>query len=89
MPKKPIATSARRPSRQRTEQQLIDGQQIFTTEEAMVYLRISRSTLYRMVQAGDLKYYKLPRGGKRFKRDDLDGILVPGKPEEVGQEEEE
>ena len=86
MPKKP---TTKKTAQKTTERELAEGQQIFTTEEAMVYLRVSRSTLYRMVQAGNLKYYKLPRGGKRFKRDDLDAILIPGKPEEIVEEEEE
>jgi excisionase family DNA binding protein len=85
----PKTTTTRKPSRNKVEKpQPAENQQIFTTEEAMVYLRVSRSTLYRMVQAGDLKYYKLPRGGKRFRKEDLDKLMVPGKPEEVEKEDE-
>ena len=58
-------------------------QQIFTVEEAMEYLRISRSTLYRLVRNGKLAYYNLPAGGRRFKKEDLDKLLTPGQPDEI------
>lgn len=52
-----------------------------TVEEAMAYLKVSRPTLYRFMENGKLKYYKLAgTGTRRFRREDLDALLEPGKP---------
>jgi excisionase family DNA binding protein len=49
-----------------------------TLEQAAAYLKISTQTLYRWVDDGRLVAYELPAGrGRRFKRDDLDGLLTP------------
>lgn len=49
---------------------------MLTTEEALERLKITRSTLYRWMQNGELKAYKL---GKKtlFKPEDLDALVVP------------
>jgi excisionase family DNA binding protein len=51
----------------------------FTAAEAMAYLKVSKSTLYRLSAEGKLPYYTLAESGdRRFKRSDLDAVLVPG-----------
>lgn len=52
-----------------------------TVEEAMAYLKVSRSTLYRYTSEERLPFYQLAgTGGRRFKRSDLDALLLPGQP---------
>jgi len=53
-------------------------QELFTTEEAMGYLKISRATLYRLMQSGQLTAHTLGEGGSlRFKFGDLQACLQP------------
>ena len=54
-----------------------------TLEEAAAYLKVSKPTIYRFCAEGCLPFYKLAgTGQRRFKRDDLDALLVPGQPSE-------
>ena len=56
-----------------------------STREAAAYLRISRSTLYSWCKLARVRYYTFEageRGERRFKREDLDRLLKPGKPRE-------
>jgi excisionase family DNA binding protein len=49
---------------------LTEDDQLLTFKEAMSYLRVSRSTLYRLMESGQLSGYKV--GGLwRFYRKDL------------------
>lgn len=51
-----------------------------TTKEAMEYLRVSRSTLYRLVRNGKVTRYALDGTDEgRFKREELDLLLTPTK----------
>jgi excisionase family DNA binding protein len=59
------------------------SQEIFTIDEAMAYLRVSRSTIYRLMRDGDLPFYVLIKGGRRLKKKDMDRLLVRGSPEEI------
>lgn len=47
---------------------------LLTTKEAMSYLRISRSTLCRLIYTGQLASYKV-RGTWRFYRNDLKACI--------------
>lgn len=48
---------------------------LLTFKEAMAYLRISRSTLYRLMWDGHLRGYKVG-GTWRFKQIDLTRVVV-------------
>ncbi len=51
-----------------------------TIKEAMAYLKVSRRTIYNLCDSGKLPFYTLGEGGiRRFKRSDLDRVLIPGK----------
>jgi excisionase family DNA binding protein len=55
-----------------------------TIREAATYLRVNVSTIYRWCDEGRLRYYELESGGgRRFKREDLDGLLRPGGKDEA------
>jgi excisionase family DNA binding protein len=56
-----------------------------TVREAAAYLRVSRSTLYSWCKVDRVRYYNFQggeRAERRFKRDDLDELLKPGKVQE-------
>lgn len=54
----------------------MDQQEWFTAREAAEFLRVGRTTIYRMSKAGQLRYHVLPGGkGQRFHRNDLDDAL--------------
>lgn len=46
-----------------------------TLQEAARLLRISRSTLHRMSERGDMPYKETPGGHRRFFRSDIEGYL--------------
>jgi len=49
-----------------------------TVREACVYLKVDRRTLYKYMKLGKLPYYQLGgMGTRRFRCEDLDGLLVP------------
>lgn len=52
----------------------------FTVKEAAAYIKSSDRTLRRMIASGTLKSYRLPEGGHRILRRDLDSITLFGKP---------
>ncbi len=59
-----------------------------TIEEAAAYLNVSRAGIYRFCDSGELRYYELRgRGhrGRRFRRRDLDGLLILVKPKRPGR----
>lgn len=47
---------------------------LYTTKEAMEILKVSRTTLYRIVKNGDLKSIKVG-GGIRFTEDEINRYL--------------
>jgi excisionase family DNA binding protein len=54
-----------------------------TLREAAAYLKVGVSTLYRWMDEGTLRYYELESGGgRRFRREDLDALLKPGREDE-------
>lgn len=56
----------------------------FTIAEACEYVRFSKPTLYAHMKSGRLPYYRAgDTNQRRFKREDLDALMVRGKPEEV------
>lgn len=49
-----------------------------TVNEAAAYLRVHRTTIYQWCEEGSLPYFELrPGGGRRIRREDLDGLLKP------------
>ena len=51
-----------------------------TPSEAAKYLKVDRTTIYRWEEAGLIRSYPLPGGrGRRFDREELDGVLGKGK----------
>lgn len=51
----------------------------FTVASAATYIKLSERTLRRWIASGILKTYRLPAGGHRVLRKDLDGIVMYGK----------
>lgn len=52
----------------------------FTVASAATYIKLSERTLRRWIASGILKTYRLPAGGHRILRKDLDSITMFGKP---------
>ena len=58
------------------KQKSINHQEWYTPSEAAEYLRVSRQTIYNYMESGLLPYYELKSGGgRRLRKDDLDGLL--------------
>lgn len=65
-------------------------QEWFTVNEAADYLRVSRRTIYKLVQEDRLKAYRVgAERHLRFRREDLDAALTPVDPSEAEQEGKE
>jgi excisionase family DNA binding protein len=56
-------------------QELSQESDLLTFKEAMVYLRVSRSTIYRLLWNGQLKGAKVSMTW-RFRKSDLDKCIV-------------
>jgi excisionase family DNA binding protein len=56
-----------------------EGRDWMNVTEATKYLKVSRQTLYNLMDRGILPYYEL-KGvrGRRIKKDDLDALLRRG-----------
>jgi excisionase family DNA binding protein len=52
---------------------------IMTSREVMAYLKISKPTLYRMIQDGDLKAVKIGKN-YRFLKQDIENLLRVNQP---------
>jgi excisionase family DNA binding protein len=53
-------------------------EELMTFEEAMKFLKVSRSTLNRLVKSGKIQALKLtegPRGAVRFRQSDIERFL--------------
>ena len=71
-------------AKQISEQEAIEKQWLNPTEAAE-HLGVSRETLYRLMDSGDLPYYTFKKIQKRrIKREDLDALLVKGGPIKKG-----
>jgi excisionase family DNA binding protein len=60
-----------------------------TVPQALEYLGVSRTTLYRWIREGRIRYYE-PSGGRgrrRFKRAELEAFMRPS--DEPGQQDAE
>jgi excisionase family DNA binding protein len=55
--------------------QILPDDPLLTLKEAMSYLRVSRSTLYRLMESGRLRGYKVGKSW-RFHREDLRGCVA-------------
>jgi len=56
-----------------------------TLDETAAYLKVSKPTVYRLCSEGRLVFYKLAgTGARRFKRSDLDALMIPGDPRDKG-----
>lgn len=50
-----------------------------TLDQAAEYLQVTKPTLYRWMKQGKLPFYQpAGTGYRRFKRADLDALMVPG-----------
>jgi excisionase family DNA binding protein len=54
-----------------------DEEYLFTFKEAMTYLRISRSTLHRLMQSSQVTGYKVGNGWRFYRRDLRSCIQTP------------
>ena len=60
-----------------------------TPNEAAEYLRVSRATLYRHFADGSIPGFRMfGEGYLRFKREDLEALMVPVEPSPVEDEDE-
>lgn len=58
--------------------------------QATDYLQVSRSTLYRLIEAGDLPSYRITgTRQRRFKRSDLDQLMVLEEPGNIDEDAED
>ena len=53
----------------------VDNGQIYSVEEAGEYLRVSRSTIYRLVRLKEIGYIDFPGGKVSFTQAQLDDFL--------------
>lgn len=59
--------------------------ELLTVGEAARFLRVSRVTIYRLCDRAAVPWYVLPNvSGRRFKRADLEQLLVPGRAAALG-----
>lgn len=58
---------------------MMEKNDIMTSREVMAYLKISKPTLYRMIQDGNLKAVKIGKN-YRFLKQDIDNLLRPNQP---------
>jgi len=49
--------------------------EMLTVKEVMAFLKVSRSKIYRLIDAGALKPYKIGERGTRFKRSDVEAYV--------------
>jgi excisionase family DNA binding protein len=60
-----------------------------TMSQAMQYLQVSRRTLYRLMDEGMLPYYRITgTRQRRFKRSDLDQLMVLEEPGAIDESDE-
>lgn len=52
-----------------------EAPELLTTAEVAEMLRVSQSTVQRWVQLGQLDAIRLPSGGIRIRREDVDKLL--------------
>jgi excisionase family DNA binding protein len=53
---------------------------MLTLREAMAVLAVSRATIFRLMATGKLRWYEVEGvRGRRFRREDLDALLRPGR----------
>jgi excisionase family DNA binding protein len=62
----------------------ISPQEWCTIDEAASHLRVSRRTIYQLLQDGQLASYRVGKAGhRRFKREDLDRVMQKEAGEEI------
>lgn len=60
-----------------------------TPKEAMAYLKVSKSTFYKLVREGRVTAYTLAgTDDKRYKQEELDALLTPAPREEQSADPE-
>lgn len=57
-----------------------EDQQLLTYTEAARRMSVSRATLYRMIDRGDLTPVRLPIGGPRLRRVEVAALTAPDRP---------
>ena len=61
---------------------MVIQQEWFTVDEAAEYLRVSRRSIYKLCQEGDLEAYRTADSGhRRFRKEDLDSVMKKNTPE--------
>lgn len=65
------------------------GKEILSFQEAVKYLDISESSLYKMTSDSKITFYK-PNGGKLyFKKSDLDNFMLQNENKSVAEQQED
>jgi excisionase family DNA binding protein len=59
------------------------GPALLTFKEAMGFLRVSRSTLYRLMWSGQLRGYKVGSAWRFYHQDLLDAVAAPVAPRRI------
>ena len=61
---------------------MVIQQEWFTVDEAAAYLRVSRRTIYKLCEEGQLVSYRTGnRGHRRIRKQHLDKVMKKGNPE--------
>jgi excisionase family DNA binding protein len=67
-----------------------DGTVWLTAPEARDYLKVSKATLYNLMKDGRLPFYYIAgTRQRRVKRADIDALLQPGNPNDLGAADED
>lgn len=56
---------------------LMTREQLYTVAEVSQYLQLSRQQIYRLIDSGELRAYRMGRGSFRIPESALDEFLVP------------
>ncbi len=52
-----------------------EGEVMLTVKDVTKFLKISRSKVYRLIEKGDLKAYKIGERGTRFKQSEIEEYI--------------
>jgi excisionase family DNA binding protein len=70
-------------------EELIDNDRWMSIAEVTKYLGVSRATLYTYMNDGRLPFYYIKgTNQRRIKKSDVDGLMIPGKPEDAESPDE-
>lgn len=70
-------------------EELAEHDRWLSIPEATKYLGVSRGTLYNYMNDGRLPFYYIKgTNQRRLKKSDMDALLIPGKPGDLGNADE-